>query len=479
MKTTKKRTAPDIMPSTSVEIALDEHMNPTMVLEMERAFKDHYRERLLRIIQAIILTKRHHYFDGLYPDMTIDLAVTKSSVRMILKGVPREKLVGGRLIKLKEEQILCGIRDLLLSRQFPLNDMSSESITQYIFHFVQNAHVITREDIASNPYGRIMMQGGHHIPEIESNHHKRLGFGVGLLGLELITGSGPGAMEDPMKGALRGYQMNRHTRKFIGITEDGIISGEPCNDYIDHLIVFPDIEKRLEAFIRMSRAGIIVPGGPGTFEEILTVLWIKMHPRNKKFRFPLYLCQPVQSRSYFRGIVSFLEDTFDIDFEKTGLFRMFESDAENTDDRTLDPRRIAPMLLDDMRETKEYYERLSKRTGEHFFPLWDWNVHFPERLQKPLHITKDFVESLCFDRKMAPDELFFSLRSLSSAIVEVNVRDREFLRKYGTFKLKGDPSILHRVDRLFQEFHRDGRMGMRKYLCPYRIARPVKTGKKK
>lgn len=478
MKIAHKDPAPE-MNMTDVEIALDEHLNPTMVVEMERAFKDHYREKLLRIVQAIVLTKRHQYFDGLSPDMTIDIAVTKSSARMILKGVPREKLVGGKLIKLKEEQILCGVRDLLLSRQYPLNDMSSESLTQYIFHFVQNAQVITREDVAANPFGRVMMQGGHHIPLVESNHHKRLGFGIGLHGLELITGSGPGAMEDPMKGALRGYQMNRLSHKFIGITEDGIISGEPCNDYIDHLIVFPDIEKRLEAFIRMSRAGIIVPGGVGTFEEILTVLWIKLHPKNKKFRFPLYLCQPVQSRTYFNGIVSFLEDTFDFDFVKAGMFTMFESDAEHTTDRTLDPRRIAPLLKEEMRETKEYYERLYRRSGERFSPLWDWNVHFPERLQRPLHITRDFIENLRFDRKLPPDELFFSLRSLSSAIVEVNVRDRDFIKKYGAFKLKGDPTILHRVDKLFQEFHRDGRMGGRQYICPYSIVRPPRSPKKR
>ena len=79
------------------------------------------------------------------------------------------------------------------------------------------------------------------------------------------------------------------------------------------------------------------------------------------------------------------------------------------------------------------------------------------------------MESLKFEKGMPANELFFCLRSLSSAIVEVNVRDRSFLDKYGSFSLKGDRSILQGVDELFQMFAKEGRMGGREYRCPYII----------
>jgi predicted Rossmann-fold nucleotide-binding protein len=453
----------------NVEITLDEHFPPYLLRHVENAFKEDYSDRLLRIIQAIILSRRHGYFEELDPNLTMELKPLKSKLKILLNGIPKDKLVRGKLIKMKELQIVCGIRDILLSRQYPLTETSPEGITDYIFHFVRNAGILTKDDQQRNHYGRIMIQGGHHIPKIESTHHKRLGYRIGLLGLELITGSGPGSMEDPMKGAIRGYQMNRLKRKFIGITEDGIISGEPCNDYIDHLIVFPDIEKRLEAFIRMSKAGIILPGGPGTFEEILTILWIKTHPANKNFRFPLYFCQPVQSGDYFENIIELLNDCFDTDFSDKGYIKFFISDAENKTDPALDPRRIADELYEEMRENYKRGKKAEHDNGIPYFPLWDWDVYFPERLQKPLEIKKDFIESLTFSRKSSMTELFFSLRSLSSAIVECNVRDRDFIKRNGLFELKGDKSILRKVDKLFQAFAEAGRMGGRSYECPYKI----------
>jgi hypothetical protein len=315
-----------------------------------------------------------------------------------------------------------------------------------------------------------MIQGGHHIPRHESVHHKRLGWGLGLLGLEMVTGSGPGAMEDPFKGALRGYVMNHHhDKKFIGITEDGIISGEPCNDYIDHLIVFPDIEKRLEAFVRMSRASLMFPGGVGTLEEILTILWIKMHPKNKGIRFPIYFCQPLQSGDYFKNILDFLRLCFDVDFKEAGHVNYYLSESLDKTNPDLDPKRAAYDLYEEMKVNEQYNQKRLANASEKYFPLWDWEIYFPEALQKPLVIEHNFVESLRFDRKMPMEDLFFSLRSLSSALVETNVRDRKYLDKHGPFKLRGEPAILKAIDRLFESFAREGRMGGREYRCPYEI----------
>lgn len=453
----------------TVAFDLDDHFPPNLIAEAERAFRTEYREKLERIIEGILLTRRGGYLEARDPHFRLEIESKRSTLRVVLHGLPPSKVVGGRLVRQKEVQIMAGIRDLLFSRLLDQPGKDGASVTEYVFNFVRNARLLTKEDHRDNPYGRVMIQGGHHIPKFEGTHHKRLGFGLGLLGLEAVTGSGPGSMEDPFKGALRGYTMMHLPRKFIGITEDGIISGEPCNDYIDHLIVFPDIEKRLEAFVRMSRAGLMLPGGVGTLEEILTILWIKLHPRNKGLRFPLYFCEPIQSHGYFRRILEFLTLCFGIDFVKAGHLRYYESDTVNREDPRLDPRRAAFDLHEEMKANAEAITRTTGESAESWGALWNWDLYFPESLQRPLSITHEFVESLRFDRGMPAEDLFFSLRSLCSALVETNVRDRTLIDRKGPFRLKGDPTILLAVDHLFQEFARDGRMGGREYKCPYVI----------
>lgn len=452
----------------TVAFDLDDHFPPHLIAEAQRAFRTEYRTKLARIVEGILLTRRGSYLEAHDPNFDLELESRHSTLRVVLKGIPKSKLVGGRLVRQKEVQIMSGIRDLLFSRLIEPPGQDGHTVTEYVFNFVRNAGILTKEDHKANPYGRIMIQGGHHIPKHEAVHHKRLGFGMGLLGLEAVTGSGPGSMEDPFKGALRGYTMMHLPRKFIGITEDGIISGEPCNDYIDHLIVFPDIEKRLEAFVRMSRAGLMLPGGVGTLEEILTILWIKLHPRNKGLKFPLYFCEPVQSGGYFRRILEFLKMCFGIDFVAEGHLRYYESDGLHKEIADMDPRRAAFDLFDDM---KANAEEKGNEGPENWGALWNWDLYFPETLQRPLSITHTFVQSLRFERGMPAEDLFFSLRSLCSALVETNVRDRTLIERLGPFRLKGDPGILTAVDHLFQEFARDGRMGSREYKCPYVIVK--------
>ena len=56
----------------------------------------------------------------------------------------------------------------------------------------------------------------------------------------------------------------------------------------------PDIEKRLEAFVRIAHGIIIFSGGVGTAEELLYLLGILMNPANK-IRFTLILTGPKES----------------------------------------------------------------------------------------------------------------------------------------------------------------------------------------
>jgi predicted Rossmann-fold nucleotide-binding protein len=70
--------------------------------------------------------------------------------------------------------------------------------------------------------------------------------------------------------------------RYIGITEPGIIAAESPNPIVNHLVIMPDIEKRLEAFVRMAHGIIVFPGGVGTAEEILYLLGILLREENAR-----------------------------------------------------------------------------------------------------------------------------------------------------------------------------------------------------
>lgn len=108
-----------------------------------------------------------------------------------------------------------------------------------------------------------------------------------------------------MKGAAVGHAQQRYKdSRFIGMTEPSIIAAEPPNPLVNELIIMPDIEKRLEAFVRIAHGIIIFPGGVGTAEELLYLLGILMHPDNKAQVLPLILTGPKESADYFRVLTS-------------------------------------------------------------------------------------------------------------------------------------------------------------------------------
>ena len=61
----------------------------------------------------------------------------------------------------------------------------------------------------------------------------------------------------------------------------------------------PDIEKRLEAFVRLSHGIIIFPGGAGTAEELLYILGILLHSDNKAQKLPIILTGAKRERRLF------------------------------------------------------------------------------------------------------------------------------------------------------------------------------------
>ncbi len=133
-------------------------------------------------------------------------------------------------------------------------------ITNAVFHVLRNAGVLDRK-IKPN---LVVCWGGHSISQAEYQYTKKVGYELGLRGLDVCTGCGPGAMKGPMKGATIGHAKQRISNgRYIGLTEPGIIAAEPPNAIVNQLVIMPDIEKRLEAFVRLAHGVVVVSGWCG------------------------------------------------------------------------------------------------------------------------------------------------------------------------------------------------------------------------
>ena len=181
------------------------------------------------------------------------------------------------------EHLFAVLRDLLYAHEEILNSArfdlaSSTGITDAVFHILRNALMLRAHDEPR----LVVCWGGHAISREEYDYTKVVGYGLGLRGLDICTGCGAGAMKGPMKGATVGHakQRNRDGR-YLGLTEPTIIAAESPNPICNELVILPDMEKRLEAFVRMAHGIVVFPGGVGTAEEILYLLGVLLAPENE------------------------------------------------------------------------------------------------------------------------------------------------------------------------------------------------------
>ena len=115
-------------------------------------------------------------------------------------------------------------------------------------------------------------------------------------------------MKGPMKGAAIAHAKQRiKDGRYLGITEPGIIAAEAPNPIVNELVIMPDIEKRLEAFVR-GDTGSSYSRRPGTAEELLYLLGILMHPDNADQPMPLILTG-LNSRALLEQLDAFVGAT--------------------------------------------------------------------------------------------------------------------------------------------------------------------------
>ncbi len=379
----------------------------------------------------------------LYPNFDIQVHQQDRGVRIDLQHAPAMAFVDGEIIHGVAELLAAVVRDLAyrsieLGQEGDRDLKSSEGITDAVFGLLRNAEAL----LPADP-NLVVCWGGHSINREEYLYTKEVGYELGLRGLDICTGCGPGAMKGPMKGATIAHakQRKRHMR-YIGVTEPGIIAAESPNPIVNHLVIMPDIEKRLEAFVRLGHGIVVFPGGVGTAEEILYLLGILLREENADVPFPLVFSGPTSAAPYFEQIDRFIRLT--LGDAATRLYQII----------TGDPTAVARRMANGVRKVREH--RLNMRDS--FF--FNWSLNVPLEFQQPFIPTHEAMASLDLHHGRKPFELAADLRRAFSGIVAGNVKEDGLRRieEHGPFEIHGDPEIMASLDALLLAFVEQRRM---------------------
>jgi predicted Rossmann-fold nucleotide-binding protein len=379
-----------------------------------------------------------------YRDFEIRIVRHAWGVKLELKNAPAAAFVDGQMIRGIKEHLFAVLRDVVYvadevvgSGRFDLSD--SASITNAVFHVLRNARLLDRK---ARP-NLVVCWGGHSIASHEYQYTKDVGYQMGLRGLDICTGCGPGAMKGPMKGATIGHAKQRITNgRYIGITEPGIIAAEPPNAIVTQLAIMPDIEKRLEAFLRIAHGIVVFPGGAGTAEEILYLVGILLDPANRGQPFPIVLTGPKDSGDYFRHICRFLEATLGSEAVRR-LHVVLD-----------DPPEVARRMVHGMDAVREFRRRHSDSYN------FNWLLTIRKEFQQPFEVTHESMRALQLKRGQQPHELAANLRRAFSGIVTGNVKDGgiKAIERQGPYELAGDAEIMRLLDELLAAFVAQKRM---------------------
>lgn len=392
-----------------------------------------------------------------YKSFEINIVQRERGIKLEIKGAPAIAFVDGKMIKGIHEHLFAVLRDIVfVSNEVtdnPKFDMSrSDGITDSVFHILRNANVLRPQ---RNP-NLVVCWGGHSINRVEYNYSKEVGYQMGLRDLDICTGCGPGAMKGPMKGATIGHAKQRLTGgRYLGISEPGIIAAESPNPIVNDLVIMPDIEKRLEAFVRTGHGIIVFPGGAGTAEEILYILGILLHPDNAEIPYPLIFTGPETSRDYFKQINEFIGLTLGEAAQKR--YKIIVDD----------PEMVAREMQIAIKEVREFRK---SRSDAYYF---NWLLKIDEEFQRPFKPTHENMRGLSLHKNQATHILAANLRRAFSGVVAGNVKDEGIraIEQFGHFEIHGDANIMGPMDLLLASFVAQSRMKLpgKTYVPCYRV----------
>ncbi|HWN46017.1 MAG TPA: nucleotide 5'-monophosphate nucleosidase PpnN [Steroidobacteraceae bacterium] len=379
-----------------------------------------------------------------YKDFEVELVRQAWGIKLEIKNAPGQAFVDGEMIRGMKEHVFAVLRDVIFisneiieSGRFDLSKPAA--ITNAVFHILRNARIL---DYKAKP-NLVVCWGGHSIGTEEYQYTKKVGYELGLRGMDVCTGCGPGAMKGPMKGATIGHAKQRIIGgRYIGLTEPGIIAAEPPNPIVNQLVIMPDIEKRLEAFVRLAHGVVVFPGGVGTAEEILYLLGILLEPANAGQPLKVVLTGPKSTADYFIHIRRFIEGT------------LGKKAAELLHVIVDDPAEVARFMVATMEQARDF-----RRSNSDSYN-YNWLLKIPGPFQHPFEVTHESMRGLRLYRDQPAHELAADLRRAFSGIVTGNVKENgvRAIEKLGPYELTGDASVMKLLDELLTAFVAQKRM---------------------
>ncbi|GAB1256444.1 nucleotide 5'-monophosphate nucleosidase PpnN [Aurantivibrio plasticivorans] len=382
-----------------------------------------------------------------YSDFAVNVIPESRGIKLELVNCPASAFVDGKMIRGIQDHLFAVLRDVVYTehkinrdRRFDLS--SGEGLTDTVFRILRNAGIVQ----ANRTPNLIVCWGGHSIDRLEYEYSKEVGYHLGLRGFDIATGCGIGAMKGPMKGALIGHSKQQiKDGRYVGITEPGIIASESPNPTVNELVILPDIEKRLEAFVRLAHSIVVFPGGAGTAEEVLYLLGALMHPNNNHIPLPLIFTAPSGREEYFQTLDRFIRET--LGNEAARYYDIVIGDAE--------------LVAQKVRQSVDRVIRYRRQTQESY--AYNWNTFIPKNLQEPFVPTHENMANLNLSKQLQSHELAGQLRCAFSGIVAGNVKAYgiQQIKERGPYKINAAPELMSALDELLTSFVKQGRMKLK------------------
>ncbi len=145
---------------------------------------------------------------------------------------------------------------------------------------------------------KVAVFGGNECVKEKEAYYFGMAYTMGALlaksGFTVVTGMGPGLMDQALKGAMEAGG------ETFGVGVD--VPGRAHSKYVTDSVMMGDLNSRQEKLLEVSDAYIALPGGVGTLYEISNILVfknIKRMPEDK----PLILVD-----GYYRAFSAFIEE---------------------------------------------------------------------------------------------------------------------------------------------------------------------------
>lgn len=452
-----------VSPEGSLEILSNHEVN-RLKDRSEGGLYQVFRQCALAVLNTGVETDDCKSLMESHADFDVRLVPQPRGLKLELINAPASAFVDGEMLRAIREHLFSVLRDIVYSNSIPttaagFNRQEPADITNLIFHILRNARVLQ----PGRQPDMVVCWGGHSISREEYVFSKDVGHELGLRGLSICTGCGPGAMKGPMKGATIGHAKQRvKNGRYIGLTEPGIIGAEAPNPIVNELVIMPDIEKRLEAFVRAGHGIIVFPGGVGTAEEILYLLGILLHPDNIDLPFPVVFTGLPENAEYFHMIDEFIRNA------------LGEKAAEKYEIIINDPARVAQTMKKGIADVETF--RRAMQDAYYF----NWMLKIDPVFQLPFEPDHANMLALELHKDQPVHMIAANLRKAFSGIVAGNVKAQGIrqVQEKGPFEISGDPALLKPLEAMLAAFVKQNRMklpGASAYKPSYRIVTAEKV----